>query len=214
MSIGSLLFRVFPVKGGRSPSFAVMSYGMQRRLPGGAVATARIMLGALLICGVAAGPALARKRHHHIIHHPVVYSQELSTTEALNEQQLQALSAPGGAVSGGCAEGVGTAPRSLSGSLTPCGESVAAPSEATASGWILYAGGLVGRQLVGWGQAAGWHVLWNCGRDWVVPSSVAFHGDFTSAASQVLEDLAAEGASVHGVFYQGNRTLVISGGSQ
>lgn len=215
MSIGSLLFRAFPGKGERSSSSVAVAK-TKYLPPAGAGAAARVVLGALLLCGVAAGPALARKKHHY----PVA-PQGLSATEALNEQQLQALSVPGGVASGGCAEGVAGAPRSLSGFVQsgqvaeaqPCSEGVPQAVQMV-SGWVLYSGGLIGRQLVGWGQEAGWNVLWHCGQDWVVPSSVAFHGDFTSAASQVLEDLAAEGASVHGVFYQGNRTLVISGGSQ
>lgn len=35
-----------------------------------------------------------------------------------------------------------------------------------------------------------------------------------TVARQVLEDLAAEGASIHGVFYQGNYTLIVTGGQQ
>lgn len=80
--------------------------------------------------------------------------------------------------------------------------------------WTLFSGGLVGQQIINWGKSAGWHVIWLCGEDWIVPSSVAFHGAFVPVTEQILEDLAAEGASIHGVFYNGNHTLVITGGNQ
>lgn len=146
----------------------------------GLAVAARAITGAVFVCGVVAGPAVAKVTSHRQSN-----AQEMSTTEALNEQQLQALSV------------------SADASVAP-----------QPGGCVLYAGRLIGQQLVGWGQKAGWHVLWHCGQDWVVPSSVEFHGGFVSAARQVLEDLAAEGASVRGVFYQGNRTLVVSGGGQ
>lgn len=77
--------------------------------------------------------------------------------------------------------------------------------------WTLTAGSLVGKQIIGWGNNSGWHVMWDYKQDWVVPTSVQFYGDFKAAATQALEDLAAQGAPIHGVFYQGNHTLVITG---
>lgn len=123
-------------------------------------------------------------------------SSHMSAAEMLNAQQLQALSAA-------------PAPRSLTATLEPGQADEAAPAA-----WRLMSGMLVGQQLASWGQAAGWRVIWNYNQDWLVPSAAVFQGDFTSAASQVLDYLAAEGAPVHGVFYQGNHTLVITGGSQ
>lgn len=144
-----------------------------------------------------------------------------SPAEILNEQQLQLLSAAPGPCEIVTDAG---APRSLqtfvqqdqtnggSGGGSGCSGAVA--PQAMPSGWTLLAGELVGAQLARWGQNAGWHVIWSYSQDWIVPSSVTFQGDFTQAASQVLDDLSSEGALVHGVFYQGNHTLVITGGSQ
>lgn len=94
-------------------------------------------------------------------------------------------------------------------SLSGANQNAAAPAIPSPS-WTLSAGGLVGKQIAGWGDASGWHVIWNCKRDWVVSSTTKFQGDFKAAASQVLEDISNEGAQIHGVFYQGNHTLVIT----
>ena len=163
------------------------------------------VLGAMLIYGSVAGRAVAQETN----------SQSLSSAEALNVQPLQAVPS----ASGGCA--ASGAPQSLSGFVqqgqgipaSGC-ENGAGGQQAAQMDWVLSAGGLIGDQLVSWGQSAGWNVIWSSKQDWTVPSSAVFHGDFASAASQVLEDLSAEGASLHGVFYQGNHTLVITGGGQ
>lgn len=107
----------------------------------------------------------------------------LDSAEDLNERELQSLS------------GINQ------GAVVPA---VPSPS------WTLSAGGLVGQQIAEWGDAAGWHVVWHSKRDWVVSSTTRFQGDFKVAASQVLEDIANEGAQIHGVFYQGNHTLVVT----
>lgn len=127
-------------------------------------------------------------------------SQDLSATEALNEQQLQALSAPDVPRDSGAVN----APRSLTTAI----------QQDQPVGWTLISGELVGKQLAQWGQMAGWRVIWSYKQDWIVPSAAVFQGDFASAVTQVLEDMAVEGAPVHGVFYQGNHTLVIMGGGQ
>lgn len=88
------------------------------------------------------------------------------------------------------------------------------PTPPPAPTWTLSAGRLVGRQMSSWGQSAGWHVIWNAGQDWPVPRGSMFRGSFSSAASQVIEDLAAQGAPIHATFYRGNHTLVVTGVSK
>lgn len=187
------------------PAFMSLGRGTRGLATKGAGSACRVVLGAMLICGSVAGPALAQGAN----------AQGLSPSEALNEQQLQALPS----ASGGCA-GAG-APQSLS-TFVQQGRVVAgsgcagggAVQQVPQMDWVLNAGGLVGDQLVSWGRRAGWDVIWSSKQDWTVPSPTLFHGDFASAASQVLEALSAEGAPLHGVFYQGNHTLVITGGGQ
>lgn len=161
-------------------------------------------LRGVFACAICVGTASAQENS----------SRGLSTTEALNEQQLQVLASQPESVDGltkNCA------PQSLSSFVQPkqiqvCGVGVS--SQAPQTSWILSAGGLIGQQLINWGRTAGWQVIWQAQKDWSVPSAVEFYGNFTTATSQVLNDLAAQGASIHAVFYQGNRTLVITGGDQ
>jgi hypothetical protein len=75
--------------------------------------------------------------------------------------------------------------------------------------WYLSANTLVGNDLKSWGETAGWTVVWQASQDWPVPTSTHFQGDFQTVASQVLTDLAAQGANIRGKFYSGNQTLVI-----
>ena len=77
--------------------------------------------------------------------------------------------------------------------------------------WLLIAGHPAGQQLIQWGQEVGWHVIWRSQQDWLVPNNTVFHGSFTDVASRILQDLAAQGAPIHGIFYQGNQTLVVTG---
>lgn len=77
--------------------------------------------------------------------------------------------------------------------------------------WTLNAGQTVGRELQAWGVKAGWKVIWNMQKDWSVPASTSFSGDFPSAAADVIKTLAINGALVRAQFYDGNKTMVVSG---
>lgn len=170
-----------------------------------------VIISGIIVFGCMANPASARTRHEH--------THQQSAADALNAQQLQILASAPPTVHCGT-----LLPRALSAPVAPAQtvkvttEADACTSSATAPpppvGWTLYAGQLVGPQIVNWGRSAGWRVVWRSHQDWVVPSSAEFYGDFTAASSQVLEDLSAEGASIHGEFYQGNHTLVITGANQ
>jgi hypothetical protein len=77
--------------------------------------------------------------------------------------------------------------------------------------WTLTAGNTVGRELQAWGQKCGWKVIWNMPQDWSVPAAASFFGDFESAAAEVITTLAGNGALVRAQFFQGNRTMVVTG---
>lgn len=77
--------------------------------------------------------------------------------------------------------------------------------------WILTAGNTVGHELQAWAKKAGWKVVWNMSKDWSVPASTAFPGDFKAAASGVIQTLAANGALVRAQFFDGNKTMVVTG---
>lgn len=77
--------------------------------------------------------------------------------------------------------------------------------------WTLAAGSTVGRGLQLWGEKAGWQVVWSLTKDWSVPAATTFTGDFQTAAGDVIKTLAANGALIHAQFFEGNKTMVISG---
>ena len=77
--------------------------------------------------------------------------------------------------------------------------------------WHLTAGHLVRQDLTRWGDKSGWRVLWHLPHDWTVPADTDFDGDFKDAASAVIRTLAEYGVVIRGQFYDGNRTLVVSG---
>lgn len=77
--------------------------------------------------------------------------------------------------------------------------------------WTMSVGHTIGQELQAWGVKAGWKVIWNLPRDWSVPAPSQFSGDFSTAASEVIETLAENGALIHAQFFSGNKTLVVSG---
>jgi hypothetical protein len=77
--------------------------------------------------------------------------------------------------------------------------------------WTLAAGRTVGQELKAWGEKADWKVIWSMPKDWSVPASTSFSGDFQTAAGDVIKTLAANGALVHAQFYEGNKTMVVTG---
>ena len=75
--------------------------------------------------------------------------------------------------------------------------------------WELVSGQLIGKALQAWGQRAGWSVFWQVGQDWTAPTSATFTGSFKTAASEVITDLAAQGANIRAVIHEGNHALVV-----
>ncbi|WP_249176446.1 toxin co-regulated pilus biosynthesis Q family protein [Burkholderia cenocepacia] len=73
----------------------------------------------------------------------------------------------------------------------------------------LVAGKSIQSQLQAWAVRAGWTVVWDVQQDWIVPNAATFTGDFVSAAQQVIEALAANGADVRADLYTGNRSMVV-----
>lgn len=108
-----------------------------------------------------------------------------------------------------------TVPRALppAAAPSPSGTATATPEKSGGDirAWRLSAGRLVRQELISWGEQAGWHVLWQLPRDWTVPAETNFEGDFKEAASAVIRTLSDNGLVIRGQFYDGNRTLVVSG---
>lgn len=77
--------------------------------------------------------------------------------------------------------------------------------------WTLTEGRNVGKELKGWALEAGWKVVWNLNKDWAVPANTSFSGDFKSSAGEVIKTLAANGILIKAEFYDGNKTMLVSG---
>lgn len=77
--------------------------------------------------------------------------------------------------------------------------------------WSLTGGHTVLQDLKAWADKAGWKVIWNMSKDWTVPANTSYTGDFSTAAGQVIQTLAANGALIRVQFYEGNKTMVVSG---
>lgn len=77
--------------------------------------------------------------------------------------------------------------------------------------WVLHAGDTVKKDMEAWAAQAGWRIVWNMSKDWVVPATSSFGGSFQAASASVISTLSANGAIIHAKFFQGNRTIVITG---
>lgn len=80
--------------------------------------------------------------------------------------------------------------------------------------WTLTAGDAHRKDLEAWADKAGWKVIWNLSKDWIIPASTVFTGSFETATGDVIKTLAANGALIHAQFYEGNKTVVITGASE
>lgn len=84
-------------------------------------------------------------------------------------------------------------------------------NDAKITSWTLKEGHTIGREIQTWAKSAGWKVVWNLGKDWSVPASTTFTGDFKSAATEVIKTLSANGVLIRAQFYDGNKTMVVTG---
>jgi opacity protein-like surface antigen len=63
--------------------------------------------------------------------------------------------------------------------------------------------------LAEWGERAGWQIVWSSGFDYRLQAGATFGGDFIQAAGDLLRSVQSRPA-LTGMFYRGNRTLVIT----
>ena len=80
------------------------------------------------------------------------------------------------------------------------------------SAWDMTAGHTINQDLQSWARQSGnWSVIWQLDRDWVIPASTRFNGEFQDAVSDAIKTLASNGAMVRAHIYEGNHTIVITG---
>lgn len=77
--------------------------------------------------------------------------------------------------------------------------------------FTLKVGTFINRDLIAWGNEAGWSVVWNVPQKWVVPHTTHLNGSFKQAISEVIRALASNGANIHVKFHTGNNVALIYG---
>ena len=80
----------------------------------------------------------------------------------------------------------------------------------TAGDWVAQEGDSLRSLLQDWGDRAGWRVVWNTDREYLLEAGAVFRGDFMDVSSALVRAFARANPAPQGIFYKGNRVLVIS----
>lgn len=86
-----------------------------------------------------------------------------------------------------------------------------APAAAGSQSWTLHKGASVKEELEAWAATTGWVVDWKLPHSWVVPNGITYTGDFTSAATTVIQTLAENGIVIRCITNDANKTMLIVG---
>lgn len=76
--------------------------------------------------------------------------------------------------------------------------------------WVAAEGSTLRTLLLEWGDKVGWRVVWNMDRDYTLEASAVFRGRFVDVAAALLRSFARATPAPKGVFYKGNKVLVVS----
>ncbi|MBE6449214.1 MAG: hypothetical protein E7013_00745 [Alphaproteobacteria bacterium] len=76
--------------------------------------------------------------------------------------------------------------------------------------WVASEGTTLRSLLMEWGNKVGWRVVWNMDRDYTLEAGAVFRGRFVDVAAALLRSFARATPAPKGVFYKGNKVLVIS----
>ena len=76
--------------------------------------------------------------------------------------------------------------------------------------WVASEGSTLRSLLMTWGDKAGWRIIWNMDRDYTLEASAIFRGEFVDVAAALLRSFARATPAPKGVFYKGNKVLVVS----
>ncbi len=76
--------------------------------------------------------------------------------------------------------------------------------------WVATEGSTLRGLLTQWGDEAGWRVVWNMERDYTLEAGAVFRGRFMDVSAALLRSFARARPAPKGVFYKGNKVLVVS----
>jgi len=76
--------------------------------------------------------------------------------------------------------------------------------------WIATEGTTLRSLLMEWGDRVGWRVVWNMDRDYTLEAGAVFRGRFVDVAAALIRSFARAVPAPKGVFYKGNKVLVVS----
>lgn len=76
--------------------------------------------------------------------------------------------------------------------------------------WVAAEGTTLRTLLMDWGDRVGWRVIWNMDRDYTLEAGAIFRGRFVDVAAALLRSFARAVPAPKGVFYKGNKVLVVS----
>lgn len=93
-------------------------------------------------------------------------------------------------------------------STTPA---VAVPSFKPVQTWSLDKNTLILPDLQKWASKSGWAIVWKTKKDWSVPNTTVYTGDFPKAIISVVKDLNYDGATpaLHYKVWNNNNTITI-----
>ncbi len=80
----------------------------------------------------------------------------------------------------------------------------------SAEDWVASEGVSLRALLEEWGDRAGWRVIWNSDREYIVEAGAIFRGKYMDVASALIRAFARANPAPQGTFYKGNKVLVIN----
>ena len=76
--------------------------------------------------------------------------------------------------------------------------------------WSAQEGATLRVLLQDWSERAGWRLVWNTDREYVVEAGAVFKGKYIDVASALIRAFSRATPAPQATFYKGNRVLVVT----